>query len=505
MSRAFYFVLLLLVFLVVQTLPAAARDRAASEMVRNPMLSSDQIRALRLDGSQQTGTEPVLQAIYRGGNGGKLRVLAAGDYGAWEEAEGFNIFDYRLRRIFVLDSRQQRFFNRSMYAEVHFALTGMRERVLALKSLQQKGKDPAEILSPDRFDPFWMATTTGIPYGRSEYGGAQREDLTEGGFTLTYKGEIVLRFEPSSQPFPAPLIEAFYRTIERGIALPPAAVLAMIETGRLPQKLQSKYWDIEAKRFMTGEFSLQSAEILQADYPLPAGWLAGQDMAAPDYFKQQFLPLMYGALVFPDKASRRGFAQYRKTIDAAMQHDAKFDALLLLHEALLTQQIPCPGNDDACGYVRAIVQRTADDPAVQLLTKASQLAKQNKPHQAINTLLQISRDGLSAGHVIDIYHANYASELLLAADILTPEQVRDIEGRIVAGYRAGMRGNAWIARLYQDIGDFLLYQNQSYAGWQAWDIGRSLFDGEAKDMMRKADEAEALLLKMAPWKFGLRN
>ncbi len=432
----------------------------------SPAAGTDAILALRTAPSGELRLEYTKDS----GSDAPAKVSAgiSSDYHYLRSGDRNAIYDYKLRRIFVLQ-KDNSFVNNSLYAEVWYRAMELQSRVALSGALAKGGADvPAEAAASH--EPFYMETDLGVT--SKQLARPALQQVTEHDrVRWSYKGQEVAAVRYEKREVPQAIQGSLRRFWTSFTKIHPDIAEGLAASRRMPSEL----WVLErpfGKQPVMAHWKLtQSRWEAAAAYPLPPHLSAGPVITTggfPDIFATL-------AAAVAEKRAPPASEVYTSRAEAAIDHGAGLEAIVWLMEMNLAQgrpYAPCTPGDTR--------------PFCSLSVRAGPLAK-NDPRVAI--AFTRSAPDKSSRAQFDTLPNAYLLRLLWATrppgkDVEAQESERDL----LAALRASP-----IANFCKDTGDFYAQQWQAFAAWQAWDFGRLMAGHTPGDLLETIDTVESNL------------
>jgi hypothetical protein len=420
-----------------------------------------------------------LQLQYaRDSAGGASQSVAIGlgpDYHYLRDENGLRLHDYRERRIYGV-SRDQRFTNDSLYAEVWFRVAEMDMRVRMRKAFAAGGVKSDKV--PTSQDPFWIESDLGVVSPELPTPEVQRSEVS-GRVRWLVGGTEIVAVRYDSEPVPDSIkggLRRFWGTFGQ---LHPTIADDLTASGKVPQELWIltqhlgkepvvMHWKLTARHWRA-----------QASYPLPPHLLAAPTRAA-GAFPQIFALLAKNVATHAAPPSQDVYVSRAQN---AIDRGADLEAMLFVIEMNLAQ-------GHAAGNCEP------GDPRIfcALAAKAGPLVK-NDPRYAAAFASQ-SPSAADRAQYDNLPNA-YMLRLLWATK--TPGQGvnRDsTEQDLLTALTASP-----VADFTKDTGDFYAMGFEPFPAWQVWDLGRLMAGHVRDDLLHAIDSLEDQLYIGVPSQF----
>jgi hypothetical protein len=357
------------------------------------------------------------------------------------------IYDFKLRRMLVLESALSSFQNVSLYAGVAFRAYEVRNRTYLAQILRAAGAGKL----PPTLDPMWSESELGAINPGQARPTIDQETDPSGAIRFFYRRTEVARFVPSPTLLPKTDLTRLLRTTT---ALHPFIVEAIAATGHVPATLTYTHSSVDELKKVA--LSLHLAEEALLDYPLPAGFQAAP--LPPDVPRTlvELLPVMLDALAGRIGTGPRSIAIYDDSIREALSKGAKFQAMLLAMEANLQHGGPSPGTI----WFKEVINGTRGDPRVDQFWHAMSAQAQD-PRGQLKTLRGIDASDISNAYVLDDFMAN---DISATGDEQDPLPL----------FQSAIRGNPYMAGYYKDFCDHLYRGLRMDLAWLCYDFARTV-------------------------------
>jgi len=437
----------------------------------SPAASTDGVLAIR---DTSTG-ELRLQYRKDSGKGSTeedIFVGIASDYHYTRSAQQSRIYDFKLRRIFSLQPGDT-FINDSLYAEVWYRATELRNRVTLSGAMQGAGAETPQSIAQSH-DPFWIESALGMVSPQLPH--TDLTVVTEKGRTRWLrKDEEVAAVRYEKEEVPPALQGGLRRFWGTFTQMHPDIAVALAASKHIPAELWIEqhpfgkdpvvvHWTLTSKKWEKA-----------APYPLPAH-LAPHPTNTVGAYPEIFATLRAAAA---EKRLPPSQGTYVSRATAALGRGAGLEALTWVLEMGLAQ-----GPSVKC---------VPDDPQLfcSLAARAGPVAKTD-PRTAL-AFATHSPDETARPQFADLPNA-YLLRLLWATrppgkGVEPAEREQDL--------LAALRTSA-VANFTKDTGDFYATGWQPFAAWQVWDLGRLMAGHKPGDLLDHVDEMEANMVSTQP-------
>ena len=440
----------------------------------SPAASTDGVLAIR---DTSTG-ELRLQYRKDSGRGSTeedVFVGIASDYHYTRSAQQSRIYDFKLRRIFSLQPGDT-FINDSLYAEVWYRATELRNRVTLSGAMQGAGVETPQSIAQSH-DPFWIESALGMVSPQLPH--TDLTVVTEKGRTRWLrKDEEVAAVRYEKEEVPPALQGGLRRFWGTFTQMHPDIAVALAASKHIPAEL----W-IEQHPFgkdpVVVHWTLTSMKWEKAaPYPLPAH-LAPHPTNTVGAYPEIFATLRAAAA---EKRLPPSQGTYVSRANAALGRGAWLEAITWVLEMGLAQgpSVKCVPNDPQL--------------FCSLAARAGPIAKTD-PRTALAFATQ-SPDETARPQFADLPNA-YLLRLLWTTrppgkGVEPAEREQDL--------LAALRTSA-VANFTKDTGYFYATGWQPFAAWQVWDLGRLMAGHKAGDLLDRVDGVEAELVSGEPASF----
>ncbi|HUH84347.1 MAG TPA: hypothetical protein VLX85_07035 [Stellaceae bacterium] len=464
----------------------AASSTAAAE-IAGPPLDAAALRAarnaapgpeLRLDFELRQGSAPWIP----------IAVALGTDYVDVVEGGRETLYDFRLRRRFMIDRAKRTFTNLSLYGDVAFRRFELGKRAM-LGAMYHDAAHGDEL--PLSLKRFWVESDVGMVGEEPERAAVAEEMLTDGALEFRFDDQEVALYAPAKQAVPLEFRSSFLHFLRLRLPLHPEIIAAIARDGRLPQRMVLV--DIAGEERHTEGLVLARSQRAFADFPLPAGFeprplegLAGDDEAVG---LRALLSTMLDAVRGRRGKGPRPLADYRRAIDEAFRRQQGFAAALTIAEMTLQygsaasdcavgpRDVPCHGADE-------LGRLLASDPRATRLYEA-QTRPLKDAQEAAQLWEGLRADDMANGYVIDAF---------LADRLSASGHRREAMG----AFAKALAGNAYLGAVYKLLGDHYLRASRTDLAWICYDIGRALPSRPKDDALTEVDELEAGLAAQYP-------
>lgn len=442
-----------------------------------------QASAAQIIAAAGRGGQPVLRltfAVSGGPHDAQTDMSAdlASDYMLIRSSGRATLYDYKLRRVFNLNEAAHSFSNDSLYALADSRMAESHNRRF-LREMLSKLKTPSPLN-----DGFWDEAELHVADTRNPAPVPERQSGPAGEVHFRYKGSDVADFTPSDQKIAAGEAVALRRLFMEKSMLHPAAIAAMIETGRLPKRLSFALPPIHKKSAEV--WMLQSASRLTAAYPLTPGYAAEPLVQRKELSAlSALLPVMLEA-GRSDKGLRTP-DQYQAAIGDALGRNARLQAALLAFEAIEqfgARVFDCSAGRTGCHSLKEIFTEAQKDSRAATMLRALEMEKSDGA-KALAEMRAIRRDDVTNPYVIDDFVGNMMSAAGKQSEALP----------LIAG---AVRGAPYVAGYYKDLGDLFRVAFNPIPAWICYDLGRVLPGGASAPVIDSMNQYEARLASDFP-------
>ncbi|NNE85823.1 MAG: hypothetical protein HKN28_17815, partial [Alphaproteobacteria bacterium] len=421
-------------------LPAAAKPLAQNA-------SAEHIRALHADASQK-----AWRLVYRSQDQSFIEFVIWQDYAKLTRANISAILDFKWKRVIQVSDDGDRYFHSSLHKLVGFRDLEYQHRVRTSKALD----DLNEIKTAAReiLDPFWRASDLGFMRAPVSLLGAEIENQTNGGITLTYDGETAFEFRPAVEELGDRHNATFYRTLRHMLAIHPSGLNLMAEQGHPPALLKFKQWHVGELREEI--WSLETAEQLNLAYPLrqesrPDIQLLIDRSGLSPAFLDRFMPILRDVVSEEYKAEFSGWEDYRKLPETLISDGQQFDGGMLLIDYMIRYGV-CQHSLPTCGEAQALLRSAGSDTKLQTYFAGFSTARKD-PDAAIAMWQNLDRKGSRFGYMVDLALGNaYEPEFIRTSTGGRPQDISRLSDRILDHFDTAFRGNPLNSSVYKDIG-----------------------------------------------------
>ncbi len=412
-----------------------------------------------------------LRLQYRAEESGKPAVSVslgiAPDYHYVNNEYGLAIHDYTLRRIFWVQPTGA-YINNSLYADVWYRASELKNRVMLGGALKKAGTEAAKV--PGTTDPFWVESALGMVSPDLPRRDLKRSDEKLGArWMLDGEQVAAVRYDKDAVPEAVkPGLKRFWRTV---IRVHPDIADALAASGHMPAELWFKQIKLGAERIDIHWTLISQHWERAATYPLAAHLTATPSVAAGAF------PAIFATLSkeVANHATPPQADIYEARARDALGRHAGLEAMLWVMEMNLAEGTPvsacqptdlrsyCALSEQAGPDVRAD-SRTAIAFTKQAPDEADRAQFATLPNAYLLRLLWATRPPGKGVERKEVEHD------LLAALQASP-----------------------VANFSKDTGDFYAMAWQPFAAWQVWDLGRLMAGHRAGDLLGSIDTLEASL------------
>jgi hypothetical protein len=436
----------------------------------SPSAGSDVVLSLR--GSP----EGELRLQYRketgSGNTEEVSAGVASDYHYIRAPQQTRIYDFKLRRIFSVQPGDT-FINDSLYAEVWYRATELRNRVVLSGAMKGAGVETPKSVAQSN-DPFWIESALGMVSPQLPH--TDLTEVTEKGRTRWLrKDEEVAAVRYDKAEVPPALQSSLRRFWGTFTQMHPDIAVALAASKHIPAEL----W-IEQRPFnkdpVVVHWTLTSSKLERAvPYPL-AGHLTAHPTNSLGSYPEIFATLTAATA---DKLLPPPQETYVAKAEAALGRGAGLEAFLWVLEMGLAQgpSVKCVPNDPQlfCSLAARIGPVAKTDPRMALAFATQSPDEAARPQFA----------DLPNAYVLRLLWATRGP----GKGVEPAERERDL----LAALRASP-----VANFCKDTGDFYASGWQPFAAWQVWDLGRLMAGHKPGDLLDHVDEMEANMVSTQP-------
>jgi len=464
----------------------AASGAGAAE-IAGPSLDAAALRAAR---GAAPGPELRLAFELRRGSGPGAPLTAAlgTDYVDIVEGGREMLYDFRLRRRFMLDRAHQTFTNLSLYGDVAFRRFELGKRATLGAMYRDATHDAEPPLSLKRF---WVESDVGMVGDAPARAAVAEEMLTDGALKFRFDDQEVALYAPARQAVPLEFRNSFQHFLRLRLPLHPEIIAAIARDGRLPERVVVV--DIVGDERQTEGLVLAGRQRAFADFPLPPEFAARplEGLAEDDEARglRALLPMMLDAARGQYGKGPRPLAEYRRAIDEAFHRQQGFAAALAIAEMTLQygstasdcklgpRDIPCHGAAELGPFL------AADARAMRLYDAQTRAPKDAQ--EAAQLWQGLGAKDMANGYVIDAF---------LADRLSASGHRREAMG----AFARALAGNPYLGSVYKLLGDHYLRASRTDLAWICYDIGRALPGRPANDALTEVDELERSLAMQYP-------
>ncbi|MDJ0943645.1 MAG: hypothetical protein QNJ30_09280 [Kiloniellales bacterium] len=415
------------------------------------------------------------------------------DYVSLATEAGQTIIDTKLKRLLQVDRKAGTFRNDSLFAPVTFIQSELRNRSVLRNAMQrsQFGTDSV----PKPLQVFWTESELGAETNREAKLDLEQIDHKDGSVSVLHAGEIVAGWKPSRSELTLEQAAAFGLLLQYNLKLHPRIRRALMQSGKLPAFI--RYKRAQGNAFFEEEYRFRILQQPAAAYPLDEKLRPFHLSEKKDPFYRDLLPVMIDAVFSRHVEGPKSLEDYVREARAAVRRDALFEAWLTLMEGTL-HYLPrtafCNDGDPgsaSCLDAEVVQDMIGRDDRILVLRGAlSREQRTRNPEATVETLVRLSRKGVTRGYLLDVFAGNALSEApeLEAKFGLDP-------ARLIA---EGIRRNPYVPNFYKELGDHYARRNDLIRAFACYDLGRSLPNRQANDTLEEISAMEAELERLFP-------
>ena len=438
---------------------------AAEAPSAGPQATAQQVRTARGE-LRMPGRKIIFNVSEDGVAQEKLTLTLAHDLIAVSRGSTDKLYDFALRRIFIIDRTSRSFANTSLYGNLASRVFEAQNRAFisgALNAAKVEAK-------PQPLDAFWAASELGVALPNQAPPTIERRAEQNNSIVFWYGGQEVARITPSSVQLSTEELRRLGSFLHYECSLHPEIVIAFLASGRLPQKFV--FERAAGTKRTRVSYELASVEVIEVTYPLPADYRADLLPArSGDTASEQFrplLPVMLEAIALRHGGGPRSISDYEMAIDQALSSGKGFQALLLAVELRLQHgnsaancaTAPVPQPCHSLGEIRTAIG--GDERAASYFAAMQAEQVDHDEAKAIGIWRAIPRDDLANGYVVDDHIANaMTTKGILGSETLSM-------------FTSAIRENPYVSTFYKDLGDYFARQYRTDLAWLCYDLGREL-------------------------------
>lgn len=488
---------------------SAKPDGVQAEARAPFFLSSDAVRAMRDVGSS---TQMVVrwswsaEVLEGEGTGPRERsgTLRLGrDFVVSETPEGRLIYDFRLRRRFVIEAGGTTFASDSLFAEVEFFEIEAQNRA-ALRRAFDAARVPQKSL-PGFEQHLYEANLRVRAIGLPPLNFTAASDPHR--VSLRYRDEEVARVRFGDSPLTPAQGAMLARAIPHLMAIHPATLEAILPLSRLPEEVVSLQ-EYGSRLKLRSTLRLAPEGTAEAPYPLPAGLSADTRVFASNDRAKAFVgsvvEVALRAIGGTYPRPRPGMEDYVADMVRLSQAGEPAGAGLAWfaassHYPDLVEACTRGEKPAYCDAAKTQVTAALADPALRRFVEASELCARGESEKGARVLAGANLAGKPHG-----YMASLVMFCLLSS--LPPQKAQGIPGLGQAYPASAMdnalkaiEGNPYNPNFYFDVGVKFVQAYETTIAWRLYDLGRALGGGRRGDAFdRSLTPREAQLLSRYP-------
>lgn len=441
-----------------------AVTHAAEMPPLTPYSSAADIRAAR---NAAPGGE--LQLVYQFIDekyGQSVRTVGVGDdYAYVASTTVTTLFDFKLRRIITVDGTAGTLSSESMYGPVAARTLELDDRVDAFLTRTDAEKAAAH----EADDPFWIEATAGMvsdDLPRSQF---SRVPFPSQGVQYRYRNDAAARFTPADSDATEAEVATLNKLWRHILPIHPAIFAEIVATHKVPSVISFEAFEDGQK--LETQYRLRGMRRASAaDYPLSPDLQVTLPQAndGPAFVKT-LVPVLDEALAGRYGGGPRSPESYRQAL-AGGYDNADLRTVLTYIEFISNygpRVVSCPtppAPGAACHTIKEVIDRAMErDPRVRPYVTGI-FGQAREPDRVVDTWAKMKKDDLPNAYVLDMAAANSLSSRGIPADAARAEEL----------YANVLKGNAYLAGVYKDIGDHLMRAYDTSSAWLFYDTGRAL-------------------------------
>lgn len=403
-------------------------------------------------------------------------TLSKGDFAVVEQSsapEFTVLIDYRLGRVFYLDSASGTFSSASISARPYFLIYEWEHRLRMAEMFEAIGGKTG---SPTLKSDFWRSHELGIRSPRRPAPDiAIRTENDE--LLLDHNDETMISMIAGGESLPPEILSRLWGVLLRSHPIHPAFVERAVADGLVPARLSfARHRTVQLEKV---ELRLRSSSALDYAYPLTPKFTA----VAPSV---EFNPRAAWLVAVAWEAARGNFAPgqpdtgYWRDRLLEAQDGSDLESALVYFALRLFAGSQDPGCDGAaeldpdvlCPLVKALLDRAKKGEDLGLFFALVGTIDKKGRQAAVATLPSYRDRAGRMAPLVDLFIANQISEL-------TRVVTRGVEGlpdrdEAVELYLSALKTYPFIKQIYGDIADYYFTYFDMPLGFYFTDVGRSL-------------------------------
>lgn len=429
------------------------------------------------------------------------RIGLGPDYVTVSSTGTVHILDLRIKRIIRIDGQSANFVSQSMFADVAFRGFESSNRQRLSKILKKTlDENRLEEVPATMSDPFWRAAELGVAVGEDSRHEPSFRTESDGGLIVSYEGAMVARILPSATRLDPEARRLFARYLRYRHKLHPRIVDRIETSPFLPREVAFRQFKALDESETTIAF--RHIGVRKAGYPLDKATASDPAFGSKDAFMRAMGPKMIAAVNGKHGGGPPSFTKMIRQAREHMDRDQVMNAFLLISEAALldkesftcsamaTQRIDCES-------VRTMYRQVGRSTEVADVFRALAPKKSKiSMADAIKILRGQPRDGLVAGHILDLWLANHLSDAGLAET--RTDRKRAFDAAALSAYAKAMEANPYLGCVYRDVGNHFYRRFDAVTAWHIWDLGRLLPVKPKCQLLDHVNQYEAKLQKLHP-------
>ena len=415
------------------------------------------------------------------------------DYVSLATEDGQTIIDTKLKRLLRVDRNAGTFRNNSLFAPVSFIQSELRNREVLRNAMLKS--DLVGAAMPRLLKVFWTESELGAESNRQARIDLKQIDHDDGSVSVLYAGEIVAGWTPSRSSLTPEQAKGFSLFMQYNLKLHPRIRRAILANQKLPASIRFKR--VQGEDEFEEVYRFRVLQQSAAAYPLSEELRPFYIAEKKDRFYRELVPIMVAAVLGQHGKGPKRLEDYVREARAAVGRNAVFEAWLTLMEGTL-HYLPrnafCQEGEppsDSCLEAAVVEDMIGRDDRILVLRGAlSQDQRTRNPEASLETLLRLSRKGVTRGYLLDVFAGNALSE--------APQ----LEGKFGLDpadlISQGILKNPYLPNFYKELGDHFSRRNDLIRAFVCYDLGRSLPNREANDTLEQISAMEVDLERRFP-------
>lgn len=472
----------------------------AADRVPAYYLTAEAIRAQHPQKSQ-----PELRLIFeRDEEGGDKETVTLGlgdDYAYAKGGDGLvDLFDFKLRRHFVLNDKDRVFISSSIFAALS---TRSAERY----NREQMEKGMAQVPAQERqrlaraFESVWLEAEFGFvkpSVPRSQL----MQSVDQNGAAVFQAGGVEwARVGLSGMAISETQARLLARLLRHVEHFHPDAVALIEREKRIPLLLSGLSPEgLEKNPQVVYRFKKQ--EMINADFPLPAAYRPQSPIEKDDeYFElmQPLWPVITAAAQGTQGSGPRPLALMRADAAKAYAAGQYAETYLQLYAIALHYgdgAEPCDAKTSLAECVDAerAGRAVLANPEVKKIVMVQEFDNQRRPKEAVEAIKLVNVNAIQSRKLLDLIWAKAAGKIFTTADAKLNDKLKPV-ARVL---RDAVLEMPYAGAVYNDFAALLFLNYRSGLAWSLLDVARNLPTRPKQSLLDQTDQVEQRILKDFP-------